>query len=68
MGIAIGVKTGMYTLRHRSDINVITNVGSFSARHQIWGTEFTLASDAARLLNSGTIELVDSAGVVVMSS
>ena len=68
MGIAIGVKTGMYTLRHRSDTDVITNVGSFVARNQMWGTEFTLASDAARLLNSGTIELVDSAGIVVMSS
>jgi hypothetical protein len=68
MGIAIGVKPGMYTLRHRSDMNVLTTVGSFAAVHGIWGTEFTLALDDARLLNTGTMELVDSSGSVLMSS
>jgi hypothetical protein len=68
MGIAIGVKTGKYTVRHRSDLNVITTIGQFEAVHGIWGAEFTLALDDARLLNSGTMELVDSTGTVVMSS
>jgi hypothetical protein len=68
MGIAIGVKPGKYTLRHRSDTNVTTTVGTFDAVHGIWGAEFTLASDNAGLLKFGTIELVDSDGSVVMSS
>jgi hypothetical protein len=68
MGIAIGVKTGKYTVRHRSDLNVITTIGQFEAVHGIWGAEFTLALDDARLLNSGSMELVDSTGTVVMSS
>ena len=68
MGIAIGVKTGKYTLRHRSDLNVITTVGTFVAVHGIWGAEFKLALDNAGLLKFGTIELVDSDGSVVMSS
>jgi hypothetical protein len=68
MGIAIGVKTGKYTLRHRSDLNVITTVGTFVAVHGIWGAEFKLALDNAGLLKFGTMELVDSDGKVVMSS
>jgi hypothetical protein len=68
MGIAIGVKTGKYTLRHRSDLNVITDIVEFEAVHGIWGAEFKLALDTACLLNSGTIELVDSTDKVVMSS
>ena len=68
MGIAIGVKTGKYTLRHRSDLNVITTVGTFVAVHGIWGAEFKLALDNAGLLKFGTMELVDSDGSVVMSS
>jgi hypothetical protein len=68
MGIAIGVKTGKYTLRHRSDLNVITTVGTFVAVHGIWGAEFKLALDNAGLLKFGIMELVDSDGKVVMSS
>ena len=68
MGIAIGVKTGKYTLRHRSDLNVITDIAQFEAVHGIWGAEFKIALDDACLLNSGTIELVDSTDKVVMSS
>ena len=68
MGIAIGVKSGKYTLRHRSDLNVITDIVDFKAMHGIWGAEFKLALDTACLLNSGTIELVDSDGNVVMTS
>ena len=69
MGIAIGVKTGTYTLRHRSDLNVITNVGTFAAVHGIWGAEFKLALDDPCLLSSGTMELVDNSdGKVAMSS
>lgn len=68
MGIAIGVKTGKYTLRHRSDLNVITDIVEFEAVHGIWGAEFKLALDNAGLLKFGTMELVDSDGKVVMSS
>ena len=68
MAIAIGVQKGTYTVRHRSMLNVITPIGKFEAVHGIWGAEFTLALDTARQLNSGTIELVDSDGSVVMSS
>ena len=66
--VAVGVKTGKYTVRHRSDLNVITDIGRFTAVHGIWGAELIIASDTACLLNSGTIELVDNTGIVVMSS
>ena len=66
--VAVGVKTGKYTVRHRSDLNVITDIGRFTAVHGIWGAELIIASDTACLLNSGTIELVDNTGTVIMSS
>ena len=68
MVIAIGVPKGKYTVRHRSNLNVITPVEKFEAIHGVWGAEYTIALDTARLLNSGTIELVDGDGIVVMSS
>ena len=66
--VAFGVKIGKYTVRHRSDLNVITDIGQFRAVQGIWGAELIIASDTACLLNSGTIELVDSDGNIVMSS
>ena len=66
--VAVGVKTGKYTVRHRSDLNVITDIGQFTPVRGTWGAELIIASDTACLLNSGTIELVDSDGNIVMSS
>lgn len=68
MAVAVGVKPGTYVLRHRSETNFVTEVGSFAALRGIWGAEFTVAVNDAALLRTGTIELVNSDGVVVMSS
>ena len=68
MGVAVGVKPGTYVLRHRSETNFVTEVGSFAALRGIWGAEFRVAVNDAALLRTGTIELVNSDGVVVMSS
>jgi hypothetical protein len=68
MAVAVGVKPGTYVLRHRSETNFVTEVGSFAALRGIWGAEFAVAVNDAALLRTGTIELVNSDGVVVMSS
>jgi hypothetical protein len=68
MAVAVGVKPGTYVLRHRSETNFVTEVGSFAALRGIWGAEFAVAVNDAALLRTGTIELVNIDGVVVMSS
>jgi hypothetical protein len=69
MVLALGVKRGTYTLRVRSAIgSPSVDVGTFTASRTIWGAEFHVASNIETLLKSGTLELVNSSGDVVMSS
>ena len=69
MVLAFGMKSDRYTLRLRS-VNGAPNieVGSFAAARSIWGAEFHVDGETAKLLKSGTLELVNEAGDVVMTS
>ena len=43
-------------------------VGSFVAQRETWGVQFDRSTDIAALVRTGTLELVDARGNVVMRS
>ena len=69
LGLGIGLQAGgKYTLRHRSETGFVTAVGSFVAQRETWGVQFDRSTDIAALVRTGTLELVDARGNVVMRS
>lgn len=57
-----------YRLAIRAPSGATTVVGSFTARQSTWAAEFPLDAAMVRDLRSGSIELLDADGAVVMRS
>jgi len=62
-GLEVGAR---YVIRHVSDGGAVTEVGSFLASNSTWASEFALPALAPGFLRTGSIEVVDASGEVVM--
>jgi hypothetical protein len=63
LGLQVG---GRYTLRLRSEDGATRDLVAFVAQRSAWSVEFPAGGDLVRDLGSGTLELVDERGEVVL--
>jgi hypothetical protein len=67
LAVGFGLKVGgQYTLRLRSEGGATRNLVTFVAQRSAWSVEFPAGGDLVRDLGSGTLELVDERGEVVL--
>lgn len=67
LAVAIGVTPGReYVVRHVPEGGPAVELGRFTPQRGVWSAEFRVASADAARLASGTLEVLDASGAVVM--